>query len=124
MAKSNCFSFTASRNWFLKYSFSNSGLKSSTTDLGNGTIIHCWIPKTHKEKKPSLVLIHGIGANAMWQWSEFIKPLSSRFNLYIPDLLFFGESYTVIKLFFYLVKSVFGWYGIRRNFEDCIYDIH
>lgn len=94
MAKSNCFSFTASRNWFLKYSFSNSGLKSSTTDLGNGTIIHCWIPKTHKEKKPSLVLIHGIGANAMWQWSEFIKPLSSRFNLYIPDLLFFGESYT------------------------------
>ncbi|XP_019263927.1 PREDICTED: uncharacterized protein LOC109241618 [Nicotiana attenuata] len=92
MAK--CCSFTASRNWCFKYSFSNSGLKSSTTDLTDGTIMHCWIPKNHKEKKPTLVLIHGIGANAMWQWNEFISPLSSRFNLYVPDLLFFGESYT------------------------------
>lgn len=92
MAK--CCSFTASRNWCFKYSFSNSGLKSSTIDLGDGTIMHCWIPKTHKEKNPTLLLIHGLGANAMWQWSEFITPLSSRFNLYVPDLLFFGESYT------------------------------
>lgn len=92
MAK--CCSFTASRNWCFKYSFSNSGLKSSTIDLGDGTIMHCWTPKTHKEKNPTLLLIHGIGANAMWQWSEFITPLSSRFNLYVPDLLFFGESYT------------------------------
>ncbi|XP_060184344.1 uncharacterized protein LOC132614024 [Lycium barbarum] len=92
MAK--CCSFTASRNKCFKYSFSNSGLKSSTKDLGDGTIMHCWIPKTHKEKKPILILIHGIGANAMWQWSEFITPLSSRSNLYVPDLLFFGESYT------------------------------
>ncbi|MCD7468153.1 hypothetical protein HAX54_006096 [Datura stramonium] len=92
MAK--CCSFTASRNWCLRYSFTNSGLKSSTTDLGDGTVMHCWIPKTHKEKKPTLILIHGVGANAMWQWNEFITPLSSRFNLYVPDLLFFGESYT------------------------------
>ncbi|KAM3283113.1 2-hydroxy-6-oxononadienedioate/2-hydroxy-6-oxononatrienedioate hydrolase [Capsicum chacoense] len=92
MAK--CCSFTASRNWLFKYSFANSGLKSSTKDLGDGTIMHCWIPKTHKEKNPTLLLIHGIGANAMWQWNEFITALSSRFNLYVPDLLFFGESYT------------------------------
>ncbi|KAK4356251.1 hypothetical protein RND71_025222 [Anisodus tanguticus] len=50
--------------------------------------------KPIKKKKPNLVLIHGIGANAMWQWDKFITPLSSRFNLYVPDLLFFGESYT------------------------------
>ncbi|KAF3627892.1 putative pentatricopeptide repeat-containing protein, mitochondrial-like [Capsicum annuum] len=92
MAK--CCSFTASRNWLFKYSFANSGLKSSTKDLGDGTIMHCWIPKTHKEKNPTLLLIHGIGANAMWQWNEFITALSSGFNLYVPDLLFFGESYT------------------------------
>ncbi|GJT97326.1 hypothetical protein Tco_1092844 [Tanacetum coccineum] len=30
----------------LKTSFSNSGLKSTMTDLGDGTTIHCWIPKT------------------------------------------------------------------------------
>ncbi|CAN4114903.1 unnamed protein product [Withania somnifera] len=92
MAK--CFSFTASRNWCFSYSFSNSGLKSSTTDLGDGTIMHCWIPKTHKGNNSTLLLIHGFGANSMWQWNEFITPLSSRFNLYVPDLLFFGESYT------------------------------
>ncbi|KAL3527642.1 hypothetical protein ACH5RR_012298 [Cinchona calisaya] len=92
MAK--CFSFTSSRNSCYKFSFSNAGLKSSTKDLGDGTIMYSWIPKTHKENRPTLLLIHGIGANAMWQWNEFISPLSTKFNIYVPDLLFFGESYT------------------------------
>ncbi|KAL2240997.1 uncharacterized protein LOC105178306 [Sesamum indicum] len=92
MAK--CFSFTASRDWCYKCSFSTAGLKSTTTDLGDGTVIHCWGPKTHKPSKPTLLLIHGIGANAMWQWNDFVSPLSSKFNVYVPDLLFFGESYT------------------------------
>lgn len=30
----------------------------------------------------------------MWQWNDFVSPLSSKFNVYVPDLLFFGESYT------------------------------
>lgn len=30
----------------------------------------------------------------MWQWNDFISPLSTQFNIYVPDLLFFGESYT------------------------------
>lgn len=92
MAK--CFSFTASRDWCFRYSFSNAGLRSVSTDLGDGTVMHFWVPKTHKPHKPNLILIHGIGANAMWQWNEFIGPLISRFNLYIPDLLFYGDSYT------------------------------
>ncbi|KAJ1405311.1 Alpha/Beta hydrolase fold, partial [Sesbania bispinosa] len=89
-----CFSFTASRDWCYRFSFSNAGLKSTTTDLGDGTIMHCWVPKTHNHSKPSLLLIHGMGANAMWQWNEFISPLTHRFNVYVPDLLFFGDSYT------------------------------
>ncbi|KAI3451164.1 hypothetical protein Pfo_007829 [Paulownia fortunei] len=92
MAK--CFSFTASRDWCYRCSFSTAGLKSTTTDLGDGTVIHCWGPKTHKPNKPTLLLIHGIGANAMWQWNDFVSPLSSKFNVYVPDLLFFGDSYT------------------------------
>ncbi|PIA52120.1 hypothetical protein AQUCO_01000184v1 [Aquilegia coerulea] len=92
MAK--CFSFTKSRDWCYRYSFANAGLKSISTDLGDGTIIHCWVPKTHKPDKPTLLLIHGFGANAMWQWSELLRPFVNKFNLYIPDLLFFGESYT------------------------------
>nr|GMD00762.1 uncharacterized hydrolase YugF-like [Ipomoea batatas] len=92
MAK--CFSFTLSRDQCFRYSFRNAGLKSSTQDLGDGTIVHCWVPKTPKPQKPTLLLIHGIGANAMWQWNDFISPLASKFNVYVPDLLFFGESYT------------------------------
>ncbi|RVX23328.1 hypothetical protein CK203_000424 [Vitis vinifera] len=92
MAK--CFSFTATRDWCFRLSFSNAGLRSTTSDLGDGTVMHCWIPKARKENKPNLVLIHGMGANAMWQWADFIRPLIARFNVYVPDLVFFGDSYT------------------------------
>lgn len=30
----------------------------------------------------------------MWQWNDFISPLIHRFNVYVPDLVFFGDSYT------------------------------
>ncbi|KAI3852947.1 hypothetical protein MKX03_014490 [Papaver bracteatum] len=75
-----CFSFTASRDWWYRYIFSYAGLKS--------------IPKIIKPAKPNLVLIHGFGANAMWQWGNYLRPLIPRFNVYVPDFLFFGESYT------------------------------
>ncbi|XP_021912083.1 uncharacterized protein LOC110825866 isoform X1 [Carica papaya] len=89
-----CFSFTESRDRCYRYSFSQAGFRSSTTDLGDGTIMHCWIPKAHDETKRTVVLIHGIGANAMWQWNYFAQRLLPRFNVYVPDLLFFGDSYT------------------------------
>ncbi|KAK3030983.1 hypothetical protein RJ639_035734 [Escallonia herrerae] len=92
MAK--CFSITATRDSCFRYSFATAGLKSVTTDLGSGTFMHCWVPKTPKEHKPNLLLIHGIGANAMWQWNDFISKLVPSFNVYVPDLLFFGDSYT------------------------------
>ncbi|GAV83898.1 Abhydrolase_6 domain-containing protein [Cephalotus follicularis] len=92
MAK--CFSFTATRDRWFRYSFKNAGLKSSTTDFGDGTIMHCWVPKRHNSQNPTLLLIHGLGANAMWQWKAFISPLMANFNIYVPDLLFFGDSYT------------------------------
>ncbi|KAL9377857.1 hypothetical protein Peur_029192 [Populus x canadensis] len=92
MAK--CFSFAATQDSCYRYSFTRSGLKSSTTDLGEGTIMHCWIPKKHDASKPTLLLIHGFGANAMWQFHGLIPKFISKFNIYVPDLLFFGESYT------------------------------
>lgn len=89
-----CISFVATRDKFLKYSFSHAGLKSTTNDLGDGTINHTWVPKTPDPAKPNLLLIHGLGANTMWQWHNFISPLLSKFNLYVPDLVFFGNSHT------------------------------
>ncbi|KAA8532500.1 hypothetical protein F0562_032684 [Nyssa sinensis] len=82
-----------SRNWCYRSFFSKSGLRSTVTDLGDGTMMHCWVPKTLKETKPNLVLIHGFGANAMWQWGEIIRFLLPYFNLYVSDLVFFGDSF-------------------------------
>ncbi|KAK1435477.1 hypothetical protein QVD17_01241 [Tagetes erecta] len=90
-----CFSLTATRNFCLRSSFSTSGLRSTITDLGDGTIIHCWVPKTRKQTRPDLLLLHGFGANAMWQWGPDIIPrFVHHFNVYVPDLVFFGDSFT------------------------------
>ncbi|KAA8545611.1 hypothetical protein F0562_020395 [Nyssa sinensis] len=90
----SCLSFTASKDWFYRYFFAFTGLRSVSTDFGDGTIMHCWVPKTHKQAKPTLLLVHGFGANAMWQYSEVLRHLAPFFNIYVPDLLFFGDSYT------------------------------
>ncbi|KAM3376426.1 monoacylglycerol lipase ABHD6 [Capsicum galapagoense] len=92
MAK--CLSFTASRDRFYRYFFSFSGLRSVTTDLEDDTTMHCWIPKVHEPTKPNLFLIHGFGANAMWQYSDLLRHFTPYFNVYLPDLLFFGASAT------------------------------
>ncbi|GJZ76390.1 monoacylglycerol lipase ABHD6-like protein isoform X2 [Tanacetum coccineum] len=57
--------------------------------------IHCWIPKTKKHTRPDFLLLHGFGANAMWQWGPHVIPkLIHHFNVYVPDLVFFGDSVT------------------------------
>lgn len=91
---SKCFSFTASLDKFYRYIFSNASLRSVSVDLGDGTIMHTWIPKKFNQVKPNLLLVHGFGANAMWQYGEHLRHFTARFNVFVPDLLFFGGSYT------------------------------
>lgn len=89
-----CISFTASTDWLYRSFFSYTGLKSVTTDFGDGTVMHCWVPKTLKPSKPNLLLVHGFGANAMWQYRDHLRQFMPKFNIYVPDLLFFGQSWT------------------------------
>eukprot|EP00257_Ricinus_communis_P013897 XP_015571448.1 uncharacterized protein LOC8281652 isoform X2 [Ricinus communis] len=91
---SRCFSFTEAKNRCYISTFTKVGLQSTTTDLKDGTVIHCWVPKSPTQSKPNLLLIHGLGANAMWQWNDVIRRFTPYFNVYIPDLVFFGDSYT------------------------------
>ncbi|KAK2997320.1 hypothetical protein RJ639_025868 [Escallonia herrerae] len=91
---SRCFSIAAAVNWCFKYSNFISGLRSTLTDLGDGTVMHCWVPKIRRESKPNLLLIHGFGANSMWQWSDTVSRMSPHFNIYVRDLVFFGYSFT------------------------------
>lgn len=88
------FSFTETRNRCYRSMFSGMGLRSTITDLKDGTIMHCWAPKARAESKPNLLLVHGLGANALWQWGDVIRHVAPHFNLYVPELVFFGGSYT------------------------------
>lgn len=91
---SNCFSFTETKNRCYRSAFTKSGLRSTVTHLQDGTVMHCWVPTEPKGHKPNLLLIHGLGANATWQWGDMVRHLVPFFNLYVPDLVFFGESHT------------------------------
>nr|XP_043619988.1 uncharacterized hydrolase YugF-like [Erigeron canadensis] len=88
------FSFTNLMDRGYRYFFAYSGLRSVSKDLGDGTIMHCWIPKIYKPSKRNLVLLHGFGANAMWQYADILSHFTQKFNVFVPDLLFFGGSYT------------------------------
>lgn len=56
--------------------------------------MHCWIPKQPNQTKPNLILVHGFGANAMWQYADVLHHFTPKYNVYVPDLLFFGRSCT------------------------------
>lgn len=91
---SRCFSFTEYKNWCYRSTFVKWGLRSTVTDLEDGTLMHCWVPNIRKESKPDLLLIHGLGANALWQWADVIRHVIAYYNIYVPDLVFFGDSIT------------------------------
>jgi pimeloyl-ACP methyl ester carboxylesterase len=64
---------------------------------GGATKVHCWrFQPGAVDARPVLVLLHGFGPPATWQWRRQVGPLSRRFRLIITDLLFFGGSSTSV----------------------------
>ena len=68
------------------------GLSPFTIDLDDQTTMHFWTSNHRRFNKPNLVMIHGYGGDARWQFVYQVGSLSQNFNLYVPDLLFFGKS--------------------------------
>lgn len=58
------------------------------------TTMHFWVPNHRQFNKPNLVLVHGYGGNSRWQFALQLHQLSNNFNIYVPDLVFFGDSFT------------------------------
>ncbi|KAM6541925.1 hypothetical protein CsatB_006372 [Cannabis sativa] len=80
---------------YLRLCFFAAGLTSQITNLDNGkTTIHFWGPKFINTTKPSLVLIHGFGPVPTWQWRNQVTYFAPKFNVYVPELIFFGQSTT------------------------------
>ncbi|KAF3326543.1 Alpha/beta hydrolase family [Carex littledalei] len=93
----HCLSIVYFHDLFISLFFIYNHLIPRTIHLSIGptahlTSIHIWTPLLHRRSKPTLVLIHGFGGDAKWQWHNQIRTLSRSFNLYIPDLIFFGNS--------------------------------
>ncbi|PWA92603.1 alpha/beta-Hydrolases superfamily protein [Artemisia annua] len=98
---SSCFSLVSLYGSFLRCSLTASGLSSQFVDVDVDTTVHFWGPtpsssqsKNGVSKKSSIVLIHGFGPPGVWQWRQQVSFLAPYFNVYVPDLVFFGESTT------------------------------
>ncbi|KAJ6361744.1 hypothetical protein OIU78_002214 [Salix suchowensis] len=63
-------------------------------NVGDETTIHFWAPTQLRQSKPNLVFIHGFGPVSLWQWRQQVQFFAPDFNLYVPDLIFFGDSTT------------------------------
>ncbi|KAF7007582.1 hypothetical protein CFC21_022510 [Triticum aestivum] len=81
---------------YFRRRFAAAGLVQASVPLdGGATMMQCWrFPPGASEELPVLVLLHGFGPPATWQWRPQVGPLSRRFRLVVPDLLFFGGSRT------------------------------
>ena len=75
------------QRWLLRLLYGRAGLKPRLVSLTNGDV-HCW----RGGAGPPLLLLHGFGASALWQWAAQVRPLAAKHELIIPDLLYFGES--------------------------------
>lgn len=84
------------------------GIRPTTVEIEPGTSMTFWVPAETlakpKQKKPSnkhplkpkpvVVLIHGFAAEGIVTWQFQISALTKKYQVYVPDLLFFGGSCT------------------------------
>uniref|UniRef100_A0A5B6YY41 AB hydrolase-1 domain-containing protein n=2 Tax=Davidia involucrata TaxID=16924 RepID=A0A5B6YY41_DAVIN len=91
----SCLSIVSLYGSFIHRSLSGAGLSSQTIDVDEETSIHFWGPNpkwSRSKPKPSLILIHGFGPQGMWQWRQQAIYFAPHFDVYLPDLVFFGNS--------------------------------
>ncbi|CAM8961309.1 unnamed protein product [Rhodiola kirilowii] len=90
----SCFSVTPFLGSYIRRSFIAAGLEFKSMDIDDLTTFEFWAPKNTNPNKPNLLLVHGFGPVAMWQWRRQAVHFAPRFNVYVPNLLFFGNSFT------------------------------
>ncbi|KAH7651091.1 Triacylglycerol lipase protein [Dioscorea alata] len=85
------------------------GLRRTTIeiDADHRTIMSIWAPKAYqninnnkktknkkkkKKDKPAVVLVHGFAADGIVTWQFQVGALINKYDVFVPDLLYFGES--------------------------------
>ncbi|KAK1439146.1 hypothetical protein QVD17_04961 [Tagetes erecta] len=79
------------------------GVQSHSVEIEPGTHMRFWVPNETLQKttivnpnpeKPVVVLVHGFAAEGIPTWQFQIGGLTKKYSVYVPDLLFFGGSYS------------------------------
>lgn len=86
------------------------GVVPYIVEIEPGTKMNFWIPKEtfkkpkksdknsdvqpKKPTKPAILFIHGFGVEGIVTWQFQVGSLAKKYSVYIPDLLFFGASYS------------------------------
>ncbi|XP_071696140.1 uncharacterized protein [Rutidosis leptorrhynchoides] len=86
------------------------GVQTYLVEIDPGTNMNFWVPNetirkrnnktkdiitiSPKPEKPVVVLIHGFAAEGIATWQFQIGSLSKHYSVYVPDLLFFGGSFS------------------------------
>ncbi|MCR9159975.1 MAG: alpha/beta fold hydrolase [Nannocystaceae bacterium] len=69
--------------------FERVGVTSHVANLGPDQIRY-W--EGGRPDGETVLLLHGFGADALWQWHPQIRALAKQYRVVAPDLLWFGES--------------------------------
>ncbi|KAL6648701.1 hypothetical protein ACP70R_012925 [Stipagrostis hirtigluma subsp. patula] len=90
------FSVLPLMDFLARRAFLAAGLRPHTISLpsdgsGEQHTVHYWAPPG-EPRLPPLLLIHGFGPMATWQWRRQVGPFSRHFHVIVPDLLCFGAS--------------------------------
>lgn len=68
------------------------GMRPTQLSLGADTV-HLWhSAEAPSRERPPVMLLHGFGASALWQWPEQLEALCRDYTVIMPDLLWFGDS--------------------------------
>ncbi|WCJ33905.1 alpha/beta-Hydrolases superfamily protein [Euphorbia peplus] len=80
--------------WFLHGLLRLVGMKPQLVEIEAGTVMHYWLPSRTRSNKPALVFLHGFGVAGALTWPIQVLTLSRTYEVYVPDLIFFGNSTT------------------------------
>ncbi|KAJ8641430.1 hypothetical protein MRB53_018124 [Persea americana] len=103
------------------------GLIPQTVEIEPGTVMNMWVPlskseakdKKEEKEKPAVVLIHGFAAEGIVTWQFQVGSLTKKYDVYVPDLFFFGGSITDStdrspRFQAEMVMRALGKFGVRR----------
>ncbi|KAF2913336.1 uncharacterized protein [Oryza sativa Japonica Group] len=86
---------TLARDRCYTRAFRSAGLRPTAVPLPDGAVVHLWLPPAAPPAAAlqPVLLLHGFGARATWQWAPFLRPLiAAGLAPFVPDLVFFGGS--------------------------------